>query len=319
MRWLTLLVSLPPTPSRHRVGIWRKLKRLGAVNLRGSAWMLPETPETTERFQWLVQEVKAAGGEATLLRVDGIEPMSDAEVSALFHQARGAEYEAVIRGCREILARLDRLGPRPRGPADALRGRLEALKRELDRIRAIDHLDAPLGARARALWETAARRLRQAEARPRPARPGRRRALPPAGSTWVTRPRPHVDRIASAWLIKRFIDDQATFAFADGVDAARKGVPFDVLGAEFGHQGDHCTFETLLERFGVKDRRLRAIAEIVHEADLADGKFARAEASGLDWTLRGLAAVIPDDHELLERGLTVFDGLYQLLKEGRRS
>ena len=91
----------------------------------------------------------------------------------------------------------------------------------------------------------------------------------------MTRPRPHIDRIASAWLIRRFCDADATFAFADAADAARKGIPFDVLGAEFGHHGEDCTFETLVKRFGVKDRRARVIAEIVHEADLHDGSHSQ--------------------------------------------
>jgi hypothetical protein len=314
VRWLTLLLSLPPTPSRHRVGVWRKLRRLGAVSLRGAAWILPETPETAERCQWLVQEVRAVRGEATLLRVDGVETMRDEEVAALFHRARDADYREVIRGCREVLARLDRGGPGRRARVDPLKARLDALRRELDRVRAIDYLGAPLGPKAQALWETAARRLRAAQAPARAAGARRGRALPPRGSTWVTRPRPHVDRIASAWLIKRFLDPAATFAFADAADAAAKGVPFDVLGAEFGHHGEDCTFETLLERFGVRDRRLAAIGEIVHEADLADGKFARPEAAGLDLTLRGLLATIDDDHDLLERGMTVFDGLYAVLR-----
>ncbi|MGH7278794.1 MAG: chromate resistance protein ChrB domain-containing protein, partial [Candidatus Rokuibacteriota bacterium] len=195
-----------------------------------------------------------------------------------------------------------------------LKIKLQALRRELDRIQGIDYLETPLGAKARKLWESVATRARALEARP--AVPGRRRsALPPAGSTWVTRPRPHIDRIASAWLIKRFVDDQARFAFADPADASRKGIPFDILGAEFGHQGDDCTFETLVKRFGLKDRRLKALAEIVHEADLRDGKFARPEATGVDLTLKGLAATTHDDHELLDRGMAVLDGLYATLKQ----
>jgi hypothetical protein len=130
----------------------------------------------------------------------------------------------------------------------------------------------------------------------------------------VTRPRPHIDRIASAWLIKRFLDPDATFAFADRADAAKKGVPFDVLGAEFGHHGEDCTFETLLKRYGLKDRRLQAIAEIVHEADLDDGKFTRPEARGVELAVSGLVAAIADDHELLERGMALFGGLYATLK-----
>jgi len=144
---------------------------------------------------------------------------------------------------------------------------------------------------------------------------GRHRAsLPPPGSTWVTRPRPHIDRIASAWLIRRFYDAHANFAFADASDAARKGIPFDVLGAEFGHHGEDCTYETLIRRFGIKDRRAKVIAEIVHEADLHDGKFTRNESTGVDLAIKGLAEATPDDHDLLERGMAIFDGLYTVLK-----
>ena len=181
MRWLTLLMSLPPTPTRHRVGVWRKLKRMGAINLRGSAWILPENPETTEQFHWLVQEVQSFGGEATLLRVDGIETMSDEEITTLFNDARAAEYETVKRECREALARLDRFSSTRRASMDPLRAKLEGLKRELDRIQAIDYFHAPIGDRARALWETTAKRLRKVEARPSvaPVAGRRRTALPP--------------------------------------------------------------------------------------------------------------------------------------------
>jgi hypothetical protein len=314
MRWLALLTTLPPAPTRHRVGVWRKLQRMGAVRLRGSAWILPDTPATTERFQWLVQEIEAFRGEATLLRVDRIETMTDAQVMALFHAARGREYQAVMKGCRDVLGQLDRHRESRRAIPAGLRRALDALGRELDRIASIDYLDAPDGRRARALWETTAARVRKAETRPA-APAGRHRAsLPPRGSTWVTRPRPHIDRIASAWLIRRFCDPDAAFAFADAADAARKGVPFDVLGADFGHHGEDCTFETLVKRFGVRDRRVAALAEIVHEADLQDGKFARSESAGLDLAVRALAEAMPDDAELLERGMALFDGLYAALK-----
>jgi hypothetical protein len=307
-------MTLPATPTRHRVGVWRKLQRIGAVRLRGSAWILPENAETTELFQWLVQEVQAFG-EATLLHVDRIESMTEKQVEALFHKARTAEYQAVIQGCREILSHLDRYRASHRGSIAALRGKLDGIKRELDRIQAIDYLHAPIGERARTLWETTAKRLRGVETRRR-ATGGRHRAsLPPAGSTWVTRPRPHIDRIASAWLIKRFCDPDAKFAFADAADAARKGIPFDVLGADFGHHGEDCTFETLIKRFRLKDRRLKLIAEIVHEADLHDGKFTRSEATGIDLAIKALAAGTPDDHELLERGIAVFEGLHTVLKQ----
>ena len=315
MRWLTLLTTLPPTPTRHRVGVWRKLQRMGAVRLRGAGWILPETSETTELFQWLVQEIHSVRGEATLLRVDRIETMTEDEIIALFHKARGVEYHAVVQGCREILRHLDRYHMSHRRSIPKLRAKLDGLKRELDRVQSIDYLKAPAGERARSLWETTAKRLRAAETRPHPPSRGRRGSLPPKGSTWVTRPRPHIDRIASAWLIKRFYDPQAKFEFADAADASRKGIPFDVLGAEFGHHGDDCTFETLVKRFHIKDRRVKVIAEIVHEADLHDGKFTRNEAAGLDLAINGLVEAIPDDHDLLARGGALFEGLYAVLKQ----
>jgi len=287
---------------------------MGAVRLRSAGWILPETPETTELFQWLVQEIQSFRGEVTLLRVDRVETMTDEQLAALFHGARGAEYQAVVRGCREILGQVDRHRASHRGSLAPLRARLDALKRELDRVESIDYLKAPAGQRARTLWETTAKRLRALETRP-PVVAGRRPGvLPPRGTTWVTRPRPHIDRIASAWLIKRFCDPDAVFAFADAADAARKGTPFDVLGAEFGHHGEDCTFETLVKRFALKDRRVKLIAEIVHEADLRDGKFTRDESTGVDLAIRALAESTGDDHDLLERGMAIFDGLYTVLK-----
>src|SRR2546428_1659619 len=233
---------------------------MGAVRLRGAGWILPEMPETTELFQWLVQEIQSFRGEATLLRVDRIETMTDEEIASLFHKARGVEYQAVAQGCRDILRHLDRSQANHRRSIPQLRSKLDGLKRELDRVQSIDYLKAPAGERARSLWETTAKRLRAAETRPR-ARSGRHRtSLPPRGSTWVTRPRPHIDRIASAWLIKRFCDPEAKSAFADAADAARKGIPFDVLGADFGHHAEDCTFETLVKRFRLKDRRGKILA-----------------------------------------------------------
>jgi len=315
MRWLTLLTTLPPTPTRHRVGVWRKLQRMGAVRLRGSAWILPETTETTELFQWLVQEIEAFGGEATLLHVDRVGNMTQEQITALFHKARTLEYQSTLKGCREVLSQIDRYRTNHRGSVAQLRSKLDGVKRELDRIQSIDYLEAPIGRRARGLWETTAKRLRAVETRPHAPASRHRAALPPPGSTWVTRPRPHIDRIASAWLIKRFYDADAKFAFADAADAARKGIPFDVLGAEFGHHGEDCTFETLIKRFGIKDRRAKVIAEIVHEADLHDGKFTRSESTGLDLAIKGLAEATHDDHDLLERGMAIFDGLFTVLKQ----
>src|SRR5262245_42703697 len=179
MHWLILLTTLPPKPTRHRVGVWRKLQRMGAVRLRGAGWILPETSETTELYQWLVQEIQSVSGEATLLRVDRVETMTETEITALFHKARALEYQEVVQGCRDILRHLDRYQKNHRRSIPVLRSKLDGLKRELDRVQSIDYMKAPTGERARTLWETTARRLRAAQAGPPAAPSGRhRRSLP---------------------------------------------------------------------------------------------------------------------------------------------
>jgi len=304
--WLLLLLSLPPRPSSLRVRAWRRLKALGAVALKSGAYLLPYSSDRYEQFQWLAQEVEKDRGEATLLKVDRVENMKQPEVVRLFHEARNADYAALTDRYRKLGS-----AKRPRSVEELAR-----LARELDRLVDIDFFDAPGRQQTLRAREAAERRVTgpaQAAARPE----GRLDLAAFQGRRWVTRPRPHVDRIASAWLIKRFLDPAAEFVFAVPDELPAGAVPFDMAGVEFGHQGDQCTFETLLHRSGLRDRRLAAIAEIVHEADLRDNKYPREEARGLDLVLRGLLAAVKDDHEALAQGLTLFDGLYSTIGERR--
>ena len=304
--WLVLVVGLPSHPSSRRVRAWRRLRALGAVALKNSVYVLPFTPESYEQLQWLTQEVQRDGGEATLLKVDRIETMDRAALVRLFNDARDLDYRRLGEQYRRLLQSLDgKPGRRaaPRRPVELAR-----LGRELESLRAIDFFGAPGGAEVARLREALESRLSPgAEARAGGAAPplGELR-----GRRWVTRPRPHVDRIASAWLVKRFVDPDAEFVFAPEDALPAGAVPFDVLGAELGHHGDDCTFETLVKRAGLRDRRLARLAEIVHEADLRDGKYDRPEARGIDLAIRGLLAVTKDDHDMLAAGLRLFDGLY---------
>lgn len=311
--WVVIMVSLPPHPSSLRVRVWRKLKALGAVALKKSVYILPFSPETFEQFQWLSQEVQKDGGEATLLKVDRIENMKRAEVIRLFHQVRDQEYRALAERYRRIARGLER---KSGGRGGARRDEeLARLARELERVREVDFFEAPGSQEVRRLRETIAMRLHP------PARAG---AAPGAialdalkGRHWATRPRPHIDRIGSAWLIKRFIDPEAQFLFLPPDEFPPDAVPFDTLGAPFGHQGEDCTFETLLKRSGLRDRHLAELAEIVHEVDLRDQKFRREEARGVDLAIRGLLAAFKDDQEVLGHGMVLFDGLYAALGAGR--
>ncbi|OGL16932.1 MAG: hypothetical protein A3F92_13865 [Candidatus Rokubacteria bacterium RIFCSPLOWO2_12_FULL_71_22] len=310
--WLVLVVRLPAQPSSQRVRAWRRLKTLGAVALKNSVWVLPHSAESYEQLQWLDQEIQRDGGEATLLKVDRIENLAEDAVIRLFNDARDRDWHRLAERYRALLRALDR---RPGRRAPRAAGETPArLARELERLRPIDFFDAPGRREVERLREAVELRLRAA----RPAAAG----PPPAplealrGRRWVTRPRPHVDRIASAWLIKRFVDPDAEFLFAPPDALPPEAIPFDIVGAELGHAGQDCTFETLLRRTGLGDRRLAALAEVVHAADLRDDKFQREEARGIDLALRGLLAACKDDHEVLASGFRLFDGLYAILPGG---
>ncbi|OLB40348.1 MAG: hypothetical protein AUI04_10100 [Candidatus Rokubacteria bacterium 13_2_20CM_2_64_8] len=303
---ILLLVGVPPTPSSLRVRVWRRLRSLGAVPLKRSAYLLPDTPERYEDFQWLAQEIEREGGEATLIRIQQIENISPENVQRLLHEPRDHDYRQLAARYRKVLQSLEK---KPAVKGARLPEELAHLAREHQRIRDIDYFDAPSGAEVRRLEEVIAMRTRRQE----PVHREERRPLDLAGlrgRRWVTRPRPHIDRIASAWLIKRFIDPDAEFLFAPPAEFPKDAIPFDAPGVELSHQGEDCTFETLVKRARLRDRRLARLAEIVHEADLRDGKYPHEEARGIDVAVRALLAASPDDRQVLAQGMTLFEGLY---------
>ncbi|MBI3458223.1 MAG: chromate resistance protein [Candidatus Rokubacteria bacterium] len=308
--WLVLIAGFPPRPSSLRVRAWRKLRALGAVALKNSVYLLPFSPENYEQFQWLAQEIQRGGGEVTLLKVDRIENMQPLEVIRRFQVARSRDYAALATRYRTLLRGL---GRRPTRQIPArVENELVRLAKEVKRVREIDFFGAPGFEEVRRLQEAVAMR-RHPPSREAGADDAATQLDALRGRRWVTRPRPHVDRIASAWLIKRFLDADAEFLFASPNEFPPGAIPFDVPGAEFGHQGEDCTFETLLKRSGLHDPRLTALAEIVHEVDLRDGKFPRDEAAGVGAAIRGLMATLKDDHELLAQGLRLFDALHAAL------
>jgi hypothetical protein len=303
---LLLLVGVPPAPSSLRVKAWRRLRALGAVPLKRSAYLLPDNPDRYEDFQWLAQEVQREGGDATLVRVQQIENMTDADILRLFHEPRDADYKQLATRYRKLLQGLD---AKSASRTERAQEEMSRLAKEHQRLRAIDFFNAPGGAEVRRLEEVLAMRTRRSES----ARPAPRPTLNLGtlrGQRWVTRPRPHVDRIASAWLIRRFIDPQATFVFAAPKEFPKGAIPYDAPGVELSHEGEDCTFETLMKRARIKDRRVLRLAELVHEADLRDGKYPHEEARGIDAAIRAFLAASPDDHHVLEQGIALFEGLY---------
>ena len=303
---LLLLVGVPPTPSSLRVRVWRRLRSLGAVPLKRSAYLLPDTPERYEDFQWLAQEIQREGGEATLVRVQQIENVGPDEVRRLFHEPRDRDYRQLAGRYRKALHGLERKSP---AATAKVQEELARLARDHQRLRDIDFFGAPGGAEVRRLEEVIAMRTRRPEsARPEPVSTLDLGTL--RGRRWVTRPRPHIDRIASAWLIKRFIDPDAEFVFAAPAEFPEDAIPFDAPGVELSHHGEDCTFETLVKRAKLRDRRLARLAEVVHEADLRDGKYPREEARGIDVAIRALLAASPDDQQVLQQGMALCEGLY---------
>lgn len=303
-RWLLLLYALPVKQTSARVNLWRKLKKFGAVQLKSSAYVLPDNATQYERFQWLATQIKDAGGEATLIRVAEIDGMTNEEMVEMFNQERWAEYKELASACREALTK------RKRGEDGELAAELERHQRRFREIRETDYFQSPGVHDAQVLLE----RMEKLRAPRRGAVAVERlEAGKFAGKTWLTRPRPGIDRAGSAWLIRKFIDSKARFVF--GMEPARypKALPFDMADAEFSHHGDDCTFETLVKRFGIADKAVRKMAEMVHDADLEDGKFQRCECIGVNSVLSGWARSGLSDEELLSKGVECFEGLYREL------
>ena len=303
-KWILLLYGLPTKKSAARVNLWRQLKKCGALALKTSAYLLPGKPEHHERLQWLAQQVRDDGGEATIIHVTEIEGLSGENIVRQFNEARATDYAALLNALNELIAQnKKRLG-------ESFTADLEKLTRHFEEIRKIDFFDCSRAQDAQMLLKRAAG-LRGGKSKNAPSLAAKKFT----GKTWLTRPRPEIDRVGSAWLIRKFIDPKARFIFSTDPAKHRDAIPYDMFEVEFSHHGDDCTFETLVKRFGISDKAVLKIAEMVHDADLEDGKFQTTECAGIDQVLKGWAKGGLDDEELLKRGGECFDALYQQLRK----
>jgi len=318
-RWLLLIHQIPPKPDYFRVKIWRRLQRLGAVAIKNSVYVLPKNEQTQEDFQWVLREIVEGGGDATLCEARFVDGLSDNEVEGLFQTARGADYDEIAVEARR-LAEISAPKSKTKDDRSAqIEPDLAKLKRRLAEIVAIDFF----GGRGREVVDGL---ISGIEARIHESRSGTRRmrsaALPVAelkDKTWVTRKGIYVDRIASAWFVRRFVDSGALFKFvpAKGYKPLSGEVRFDMFEAEFTHEGDRCTLEILIDRTGINDPALVRIAEVVHDIDLKDSKFGRQETAGIEQVIAGIAMAHKDDETRLARGAAVFDDLYEYSKRKR--
>lgn len=304
LNWLLLLYGLPARKGSSRVSLWRQLKKAGAIALKTSAYVLPDEPPHRERFQWLAQQVRANGGDATMIYATDIEGTSDEAIVRLFNTARAEDYAALTADIGTFIS------ANRRKPGEDFNTELAKLSARLEEVRLIDFFQAPQAEEAKMQLERARTLHARRSAAPAVLSPKRFR-----GRVWLTRPRPQIDRVGSAWVIRRFIDPQARFVFADTPEAHPDALPYDMAGVEFTHHGDDCTFETLVKRFGLDDPALRRMAEMVHAADIEDGKYARTECIGIDRVLKGWARLGWPDDKLLERGGECFDALYAFARK----
>lgn len=298
--WLLLTFTLPTKRASQRVEVWRKLQRFGTVQLGNSGYLLPSNSSNEERFQWLARTIRKYGGDASVVRVESIDNLSTPQLKGRFSEARAREYQELIQDIRALTG-----GDGERVSAT----RLSRLRNRFQEIVEVDFFDSPLQVRVRELLEHAS--VSNA------AKPGRTKVQPKdyKSRVWVTRPRPGVDRCASAWLIRGFIDPKARFTFAPEDRVPEDAVPFDMFHeGGFGHHGEDCTFETLEKEFRVRDRRVGVIGQMIHDADLLDDRFGRKEGYGVDEILKGWARQGLSDSELLQRGIQLMEGLYYSLK-----
>jgi len=310
-RWLLLIHQLPAKPAYLRVKVWRRLQTLGAVTVKNGVYALPASDQAQEDFEWLLKEIVESGGEAIVCEARLVDGLSDAEARGLFNAAREADYSELADEIRNLSAKAGD-APSVESPTD-YKLQIARLKSRLRQTVAIDFfgangretVDGLLGALEKAVSEDPVEKAAE-ELASKPAIESLK------GRVWVTRQGVHVDRIACAWMIRRFIDQNAVFKFVQIKSHTHTPgeLRFDMFDAEFTHEGDRCSFEVLLARAGLDDPALRAIAEIVHDIDLKDDKFAREETAGVRALINGICTDTHDDEERIARGTAIFDNLY---------
>jgi hypothetical protein len=295
--WLLLVFTLPAAKASARVGVWRKLQRYGALALPASGYVLPNNAMNQERFEWLATSIRSSKGKAAIAQVRAFDELRPEQVEHMFNESRTREYQTVERELKAVA--------KARNP-EKIEAALVRLNRRLQQIIEIDFFGCPIRARV----EEAIRQLESGKGAAR-ERSAKHNAKNYRGRTWITRPNPGIDRVASAWLISKYIDPQAKFAFTSDPRLHPDAIPFDMFNADgFGHVGNDCTFETLLASFCLRDSRLRLLAQAIHDADLADDRFGRVEAFGIDRILDGWNKHGMTNDEVLRKGMEMIEGLY---------
>ena len=307
-KWLLLIHQLPPEPNALRVKIWRRLQQVGAVAIKPSVYVMPDSEHSREDLNWTLKEIVDGGGDGSISEVRFKEGLNDDQVIALFQNARKADYGKIIQEANRLLTEWAAHDINPQDPATRAATQVTRLERRFNEVAAIDFFRAPERGTAELLIRDLSSRLAGES-----AETGVRGEIAELrGKTWVTRRNIFVDRMACGWLIRRFVDEDADIQFvdADTYASGPKEVRFDMFDGDFTHEGERCTFEVMVQRLGLTDRGLGALSEVIHDIDLKDAKYRRAETDGLKALLNGLAAAEPDDERRLYLGMQLMDHLY---------
>jgi hypothetical protein len=318
--WLLLIHQLPAKPAYARVKVWRRLQALGAVIVKNAVYALPSNEETQEDFAWLAREIVELGGEALVCEAELVEGLDDGELRRMFVAVRNVDYARLAKEADALETRL--ANEDSASEVGDIANQTARLRKQLSEVAAIDFFEADGRDAAEQRIAGLEHRMSQGSEAMVTGQVTGGAGAAPAGmgaKIWVTREHVQIDRIASAWLIRRFIDSSARFKFVPGRSyAPRSGeVRFDMFEGEYTHEGDRCTFEVLLQRAGLDDPALAAIGEIIHDIDLKDGKYGREETAGIRTLMSGIAAAHRDDEERLARGGAVLDDLYEYFRTAR--
>jgi len=314
--WLLFFYSVPSRPVSNRVRVWRRLAKAGAIQFKGAAYVLPYSEEHYEFFQWLVSEVTSIKGDAAFIKVEDIETMKSSDIISLFNLQREKDYGILIKKMEELERKVSSARKGGVQNSKKLSGQIAKVKREFEGIQAVDFFSSAAGGNLRKnikALESGLRGIPGTGIKEQKIAIAQKRIEDYQNMAWATRKKPFIDRMASAWLIKKFIDKNAGFRFIDEKDAVSLGkgiVAFDIRDGEFTHKGDLCTFEVIMKSFGLRDKALSKIAEMVHELDIKDEKYKNPEAKGVEEILTGMRKSSKNDTELLEKGMTVFEMLY---------
>ena len=317
-KWLVLIHQLPPKPDALRVKIWRRLQQIGAVAIKQSVYVMPYSEPSREDLSWTLKQIIDGGGEGSISEVRFVEGLNDQQIISLFQNARKSDYEKMIQEANHLLAAWGSGNIEPKDPAAKANTQVEKLQRQFESIAAIDFFETPERGTANLLIKDLAARWSGDETG---AIASTEAMDELKAKVWVTRKNVFVDRIACGWLIRRFVDQAATFKYVDS-DTHTRGpgeIRFDMYEGEYTHEGNHCTFEVMVRRLGIQDQGLNALAEVIHDIDLKDNRYDRGETNGLSALLTGLAASEPDDEKRMARGAQLMENLYAFYQRQKRN